>query len=147
MINDELGDDDIVRAGVVATERRRRDLPYHARRRGARSTSTSTVSSTWWSSRCSAAASIVGTLAAHNRLGDVSSFDDEDVKVFATLAHHLGTAIENARLIERLRTEVSQKEYQSLHDTLTGLANRDLFVARTERRAAREPRGRVERRA
>ena len=74
---------------------------------------------------------IVGTLAAHNRLGDVSSFDEEDVKVFATLAHHLGTAIENARLIERLRTEVSQKEYQSLHDTLTGLANRDLFVART----------------
>ena len=40
---------------------------------------------------------IVGTLAAHNRLGDVSSFDDEDVKVFATLAHHVGTAIENAR--------------------------------------------------
>jgi diguanylate cyclase (GGDEF)-like protein len=75
---------------------------------------------------------IVGTLAAHNRLGDVSSFDDEDAKVFATLAHHVGTAIENARLIERLRTEVSQKEYQSLHDTLTGLGNRDLFVARTD---------------
>jgi diguanylate cyclase (GGDEF)-like protein len=74
---------------------------------------------------------IVGTLAAHNRLGDVSSFDQEDAKVFATLAHHVGTAIENARLIERLRTEVSQKEYQSLHDTLTGLGNRDLFVART----------------
>jgi diguanylate cyclase (GGDEF)-like protein len=75
---------------------------------------------------------IVGTLAAHNRLGDVSSFDREDAKVFATLAHHVGTAIENARLIERLRTEVTQKEYQSLHDTLTGLGNRDLFVARTD---------------
>jgi len=75
---------------------------------------------------------IVGTLAAHNRLGDVSSFDEEDAKVFATLAHHVGTAIENARLIERLRTEVTQKEYQSLHDTLTGLGNRDLFVARTD---------------
>ena len=73
---------------------------------------------------------IVGTLSAHNRLGDVSSFDNEDVKVFATLAHHVGTAVENARLIDRLRTEVSQKEYQSLHDTLTGLANRDLFIAR-----------------
>ena len=75
---------------------------------------------------------VVGTLAAHNRLGDVSTFDDEDAKVFATLAHHVGTALENARLIERLRTEVAQKEYQALHDTLTGLGNRDLFTARAE---------------
>jgi diguanylate cyclase (GGDEF)-like protein len=82
---------------------------------------------------------IVGTLAAHNRLGDVSSFDEEDAKVFATLAHHVGTAVENARLIERLRTEVSQKEYQALHDTLTGLGNRDLFLARANE-ALRESR-------
>ena len=75
---------------------------------------------------------IVGTLAAHNRLGDVSTFDDEDAKLFATLAHHVGTALENARLIERLRSEVAAKEYQALHDTLTGLGNRDLFAARAE---------------
>ena len=76
--------------------------------------------------------SIVGTLAAHNRLGDVSTFDSEDAKIFATLAHHVGTALENARLIERLRTEVAQKEHQALHDTLTGLGNRDLFAIRAD---------------
>jgi diguanylate cyclase (GGDEF)-like protein len=130
MVNDGLGDDDKVRTKVVSTghgvviTRTTHDVAERAylNQRGLVDLVVVPVFR---------GGNIVGTLAAHNRLGDVSSFDAEDVKVFATLAHHLGTAIENARLIERLRTEVSQKEYQSLHDTLTGLANRDLFVART----------------
>ncbi|MDQ1481380.1 MAG: hypothetical protein QOI44_2241, partial [Actinomycetota bacterium] len=131
MSSDELGGDDSVRASVVATRngvvipRTTHDLAQRAylQQRGLVDLVTVPVFQ---------GGVIVGTLAAHNRLGDVSSFDEEDAKVFATLAHHVGTAIENARLIERLRTEVSQKEYQSLHDTLTGLGNRDLFVARTD---------------
>ena len=131
MSTDELGGDDAVRATVVSSEngvviaRTTHDVSHRAylEARGL----VDLVAVPVFQSGV-----IVGTLAAHNRLGDVSSFDDEDVKVFATLAHHVGTAIENARLIERLRTEVSQKEYQSLHDTLTGLGNRDLFVARTD---------------
>jgi diguanylate cyclase (GGDEF)-like protein len=129
MITDELGDDDLVRSKVVASgngvviTRTTHNVAHreYLRARGIVDLVAVPVFRN---------GTIVGTLAAHNRLGDVSSFDDEDVKVFATLAHHVGTAIENARLIERLRTEVSQKEYQSLHDTLTGLANRDLFIAR-----------------
>ncbi len=130
MSTDEQGGDDAVRTKVVATENRvviprtTHDVDERAylQRRGLVDLVAVPVFQ---------GGVIVGTLAAHNRLGDVSSFDEEDAKVFATLAHHVGTAIENARLIERLRTEVSQKEYQSLHDTLTGLGNRDLFVART----------------
>ena len=129
MIPDDLDDNDLVRSAVVAKgrgmviTRTTHDIAQRAylEKRGLGDLVSVPIYR---------GSDIVGTLAAHNRLGGVSSFDREDVKVFATLAHHLGTAIENARLIERLRTEVSQKEYQSLHDTLTGLANRDLFVAR-----------------
>jgi diguanylate cyclase (GGDEF)-like protein len=129
MSTDEQGSEDGVRSRVVATENgvviQRTTHDVEERAYLARRGLVDLVSVPVFQSGV-----IVGTLAAHNRLGDVSSFDDEDAKVFATLAHHVGTAIENARLIERLRTEVSQKEYQSLHDTLTGLGNRDLFVAR-----------------
>jgi diguanylate cyclase (GGDEF)-like protein len=131
MSTDEMGGSDAVRARVVATEKgvviarttHDADDRAYLQRRGLMDLVAVPVFQ---------GGAIVGTLAAHNRLGDVSSFDEEDAMVFATLAHHVGTAIENARLIERLRTEVSQKEYQSLHDTLTGLGNRDLFVARTD---------------
>jgi diguanylate cyclase (GGDEF)-like protein len=70
---------------------------------------------------------ILGVLAVANRLDDVSTFDGEDLKLFETLAAHATVAFEKERLIEQLRQELTDKEYQSLHDSLTGLGNRAFF--------------------
>jgi diguanylate cyclase (GGDEF)-like protein len=75
---------------------------------------------------------IIGTFLVGNRLGDVSTFDREDLKLFETLANHAGVSLENGRLIDRLRTEAAEKEHQSLHDALTGLPNRTLFNQRVQ---------------
>jgi diguanylate cyclase (GGDEF)-like protein len=69
----------------------------------------------------------MGTLLVGNRLGDISTFDREDCRVFQALANHAAIALENSRLIDQLRREAMQKEYQALHDPLTGLPNRALF--------------------
>ncbi|MHB8512552.1 MAG: putative bifunctional diguanylate cyclase/phosphodiesterase [Actinomycetota bacterium] len=75
---------------------------------------------------------VIGALAVHNRLGEVSTFDDEDRKVFETLANHASVSIQNSRLIDQLREEVDAKNHQALHDMLTGLGNRRMFGERTD---------------
>ncbi|HLK41787.1 MAG TPA: EAL domain-containing protein, partial [Thermoleophilia bacterium] len=70
---------------------------------------------------------VLGVLAVANRLDDVSTFDGEDLKLFETLAAHATVAFEKEQLIEQLRQELTDKEYQSLHDSLTGLGNRAFF--------------------
>ena len=59
----------------------------------------------------------IGTLEVANRLGDTRTFRDTDVQVLETIAAHAAVAVENARLVDRLR-------YDAYHDRLTGLANR-----------------------
>jgi len=63
---------------------------------------------------------IDGTIAVTSRLTDVRSFNTEDQRFFEALATHASVALENERLITRLRQE-------ALQDTLTGLANRTAF--------------------
>jgi diguanylate cyclase (GGDEF)-like protein len=70
---------------------------------------------------------VVGTFLVANRLADVTSFDADDIKLFETIGLHASTTLENGRLVDRLREEAANKEFQSLHDQLTGLANRTLF--------------------
>ncbi|MBI2711048.1 MAG: sensor domain-containing diguanylate cyclase [Actinobacteria bacterium] len=70
---------------------------------------------------------LVGTLAVLDRLGEVTSFDQDDLPVFETLANHVTVSLEKGRLIDRLRVEAAEKEFQSLHDALTGLGNRALY--------------------
>jgi diguanylate cyclase (GGDEF)-like protein len=82
---------------------------------------------------------VVGTVGVYNRLGEVSTFDDDDVKMFETLANHVSISLENARLIDRLRSEVAEKQHQALHDPLTSLGNRNLFATRAAQ-AVRESR-------
>jgi diguanylate cyclase (GGDEF)-like protein len=82
---------------------------------------------------------VVGTVAVYNRLGEVSTFDHDDVKMFETLANHVSISLENARLIDRLRSEVAEKQHQALHDPLTALGNRNLFATRAAQ-AVRESR-------
>jgi len=82
---------------------------------------------------------VVGTVAVYNRLGEVSTFDENDVKMFETLANHVSISLENARLIDQLRSEVAEKQHQALHDPLTALGNRNLFATRAAQ-AVREGR-------
>jgi diguanylate cyclase (GGDEF)-like protein len=66
---------------------------------------------------------LIGILAVANRLGDVSTFDDQDGRLFETIAAHTSVTLQNARLVDRLR-------HEALHDSLTGLWNRVLFQQR-----------------
>jgi diguanylate cyclase (GGDEF)-like protein len=70
---------------------------------------------------------VVGAFLVADRLGHVSTFDVEDMKLFETVAVQTASMLENGHLIDRLRREAASKEYLSLHDPLTGLANRTLF--------------------
>ncbi len=66
---------------------------------------------------------IDGTIAVTSRLTDARSFGSEDQRFFEALATHASVALENERLITRLRQE-------ALTDALTGLANRTCFRQR-----------------
>ena len=72
----------------------------------------------------------IGLMLVGNRLGEVSAFDDEDLRLFEMLAAHTGSTLENGRLESSLRqlTDLQHKlRHQALHDPLTGMANRSLF--------------------
>ena len=71
---------------------------------------------------------VVGTIMVANRLGEVSTFDDQDRRLFETLANHASVAFENGRLVEQLRREALERRHEALHDPLTGLPNRTLFM-------------------
>ncbi len=60
---------------------------------------------------------VIGCLEVANRLGDTASFGPEDAKLLETIAGHVAVAVENSRLVDRLR-------YDAYHDALTGLPNR-----------------------
>ncbi|NJC64740.1 sensor domain-containing phosphodiesterase [Planosporangium flavigriseum] len=60
---------------------------------------------------------VIGTLEVSGRLGDQASFGPDDVRLLETVAVHAGVAVENSRLVDRLR-------FDAQHDALTGLPNR-----------------------
>ncbi|HEX2297821.1 MAG TPA: bifunctional diguanylate cyclase/phosphodiesterase, partial [Pseudonocardiaceae bacterium] len=59
----------------------------------------------------------VGSLEVVNRLSDLRAYRAGDVQVLETIAAHVAVAVENSRLVERLR-------YDAYHDRLTALPNR-----------------------
>jgi diguanylate cyclase (GGDEF)-like protein len=84
----------------------------------------------------------IGIMLVANRLGDVTSFTEDDRRLFDTVANHAATALENGQLERSLAQLSSMKEelrFQAYHDPLTGLANRSLFIEQVERQLNDRP--------
>ncbi len=67
----------------------------------------------------------IGSLEVTGRLGDLSHFGHADVRLLETLAAHAAVAVENSRLVDRLR-------FDAYHDALTSLPNRRRVLALLE---------------
>uniref|UniRef100_A8M549 Diguanylate cyclase/phosphodiesterase with GAF sensor n=1 Tax=Salinispora arenicola (strain CNS-205) TaxID=391037 RepID=A8M549_SALAI len=65
---------------------------------------------------------VIGTLEVVNRLSAGGHFTPDDIQVFETVAAHTAVALENSRLVDRLRHDAD-------HDTLTKLPNRRQVTA------------------
>jgi diguanylate cyclase (GGDEF)-like protein len=63
------------------------------------------------------AAQLLGVIEVHDRQSRVLGFGKADVRLVETLASHLTTALDNRRLLARLR-------HDAYHDSLTNLRNR-----------------------
>jgi diguanylate cyclase (GGDEF)-like protein len=68
-------------------------------------------------------AGILGALVVTDRLGEVRTYDREDVLLAETVANHASVALQNGELIDKLR-------HEAMHDALTGLPNRALLQRR-----------------
>lgn len=70
---------------------------------------------------------IVGTILVGNRLGDVSSFDSNDLKLFEALANHASVSLENARLVQRLEESlVHMTEMNRMKDDFVATVSHEL---------------------
>jgi diguanylate cyclase (GGDEF)-like protein len=73
----------------------------------------------------------LGVLVVGDRSSDVSTFGDEDRRLFETFAGHASILLENDRLEQTLArlTELQERlRHQAFHDALTGLPNRAYFT-------------------
>lgn len=59
---------------------------------------------------------------------ETTSFTSEDQDFLQALAAHLSTALTSSDHLDHLRRSVAEREHQAYHDSLTGLANRTLFM-------------------
>ncbi len=71
---------------------------------------------------------LTGVMVLGDRVGAASSFSGEDVRLFETLANHAGMSLE----YDRMRDLQARLEHQAFRDSLSGLANRALFLRRLE---------------
>ncbi len=74
---------------------------------------------------------VIGTIMLANRFGVIQSFNDDDLKLFETLANNASVALQYDRLeqaVLQLRELQEQLHHQAFHDPLTDLANRSLFI-------------------
>jgi diguanylate cyclase (GGDEF)-like protein len=83
----------------------------------------------------------VSTIMVANHVGDVRTFERGDLHLFETLANYATMALDNIRLVGRLRDEADRRQHEALHDALTGLPNRALFEERLQAAIAACPPG------
>lgn len=70
---------------------------------------------------------VIGTVLVGDRLGDVSTFDTEDLRLFETLANHASVTLENARLVDELRESlVHLTEMNQLKDDFVAAVSHEL---------------------
>src|SRR5688572_11170987 len=78
---------------------------------------------------------VQGLLLVSDRLGDVGSFTSSDLALLETFARHVATSLDRGRLETDLRRVIELQEelrHAAMHDPLTELPNRTLFLDRTE---------------
>jgi diguanylate cyclase (GGDEF)-like protein len=84
---------------------------------------------------------VVGAMLLGDCLGAVADFTGADLRLFETLAGHVGMSLEFDRLeqsIRRMRELQGALERQAYRDPLTDLANRALFMRRLNESLARQ---------
>lgn len=82
--------------------------------------------------------SLLGVLNVN--AGRDRSFTDHDLRALTLFGEQAASAIANAQLYQAQRLMASQKLFQALHDSLTHLPNRALFLERVTRALARQRR-------
>jgi signal transduction histidine kinase len=70
---------------------------------------------------------VVGTIMVGNRLGDVSTFDANDIQMFEALANHASVSLENARLVQRLEESlIHMTEMNRMKDDFVATVSHEL---------------------
>jgi signal transduction histidine kinase len=70
---------------------------------------------------------VIGTMVVGDRLGDVSTFDEEDLRLFETLANHASVSLENARLVDQLKGSLAHlTEMNRLKDDFVAAVSHEL---------------------
>jgi diguanylate cyclase (GGDEF)-like protein len=73
-----------------------------------------------------------GVLVVIERMGEVASFTTADLRALETFAHQASVALDNGRLVDKLRREAADRAFEAMHDPLTGLPNRRQFLQSLE---------------
>ncbi len=66
-------------------------------------------------------------MTVEGHLDEGIRFKEDDLRLLEAFAANLATSLISSQRLDQLRREVSAREYQALHDSLTGLGNRTLF--------------------
>ena len=70
---------------------------------------------------------VIGTMTVGDRLGEVTTFNDEDLKLFETLANHASVSVQNARLVEQLEESLAHlTEMNRLKDDFVAAVSHEL---------------------
>jgi diguanylate cyclase (GGDEF)-like protein len=73
---------------------------------------------------------VSGYVLVADRVSDVAPLTASDVSHLQSFANHAAVALENAVRADLIIKQAEEREHEAMHDELTGLANRRLFVRR-----------------